>query len=127
MAKIDIDLPQLKSDNDVKITQVNEPHSELTELEKTAIMQFEIEKEEEKLSKTMEFKLLNSKKKKNDFELPKKKVSLGDTIKLKLSDLRAEIELPKEKKKSLYDTIIIKLDDLINKNDNLKIKKETRL
>ena len=131
----------MKQDNnndDVKIKQVNAP-KELSDLEKTAIMQFKIEEKEEELSKTSQFKLLNKRKNqqsdltnlKNDqkIELPKKKVSLTDTIKLKISDLREEIEkknevkfeLPKLKpKKSLYDTVIIKLDDINNKNKSLK-------
>ena len=90
----------MKQDNnndDVKIKQVNAP-KELSDLEKTAIMQFKIEEKEEELSKTSQFKLLNKRKNqqsdltnlKNDqkIELPKKKVSLTDTIKLKISDLK---------------------------------------
>ena len=120
--------------DDVKIKQVNPPKG-LSDLEKTAIMQFKIEEKEEELSKTKQFKLINKrnvvknelpKKKVNNIELPKKKPGLTDTIKLKISDLREAIdrrdmELPKLKqKKSLYDTVIIKLDDIINKNKSLK-------
>ena len=128
------------NNNEVHIKQIN-PRTELTDLERTAIFQFKIEEQEkeEELSKTKQFKILNSKnykkkeldlpnKKKSStsFELPKKKQTLTDTIKLKLSDLRAaidekNIELPALKqKKSLYDTVIIKLDNIINNNSSLK-------
>jgi len=127
-----------KQESTVHIEQIN-PRTELNDLEKTAILQFKLEQKEEELSKTTQFKMLNSKNtveqdldfpksKKNNtsFDLPKKKVSLGDTIKLKISDLRAaieekNIELPTLKqKKSLYDTVIIKLDNIINNNSSLK-------
>ncbi len=124
--------------NDIRIEQVN-PRTELNDLEKTAILQFEFEKKQEELSKTQKFQLLNSRKKKNDetlpklkdklsntmeIILPKKKTNLSDTIKIKISDLRDaidnyNIDLPK-KKKTLYDTVIIKLDDLINKKNAIK-------
>lgn len=146
------------TETDVHIEQVN-PRKELNDLEKTAVMQFLIEEQEKDLSKTQQLKILNSKKKKKvvtEFELPKigdeivapkvekneleldmpKKVnSLSDTIRIKLSDLRAAVEkrekeketqvqatIEKEepKKKSLYDTIIIKLDDIINNRKALK-------
>ena len=113
--------------NEVHIEQVT-PDQKLSEDEKKAIIKFT--DNEELLSKTQQFRLLNSKKKRDAFELPEKKVSLGETIKIKLSDLRSKIdedlEMPTlKKKKSLYDTVIIKLDDLINnrsalKNNNLK-------
>ncbi len=126
-------------DTEVHIKQIN-PRTELSDLERTAILQFKIEEaeREEELSKTKQFKLLNSKerpsnmdlpKKKNslnNMDLPKKKISLGDTIRFKISDLRAaidekNIELPALKqKKSLYDTVIIKLDNIINNNNSLK-------
>ncbi len=120
--------------NKVHIEQLN-PQKELTDLEKTAILQFkideEVKKKEEQLSKTQQFKILNSKKKDVDLDLPKAKPSLSDTIRIKISDLREaieqknkeDLELPtlKKKKKSLYDTVIIKLDDLINNKSALKI------
>lgn len=113
-------------DNIVHIEQIN-PQKELSDLEKTAIMQFKLEQKEEELSKTQQFEKLNSKRinESNDFSLPKKKVSLTDTIKIKISDLRDaiedDIELPTlKKKKSLYDTVIIKLDDIINNKKALK-------
>lgn len=122
--------------DDVRIEHIN-PRTELNDLEKTAILQFEIEREQE-LSKTQKFRLLNKKRCNDDFELPKKnaddilpapkkKIDLSKTIKLKISDLRDAIEaesmeLPDLKqKKSLYDTVIIKLDDLINKKNALKM------
>lgn len=119
-----------QSSNQIHIEQVN-PHTELTDLEKTAIMQFKLEEKEEELSRTQQFEKLNSRKiESNDFDLPKKKISLTDTIKLKLSDLRnaidngeniSDIDLPTiKKKKSLYDTVIIKLDDIINNKKALK-------
>ena len=107
---------------EIHIEQIN-PREELNDLEKTAILQFkldEFQQKEEELSKTMQFKILNSKSTNSDLELPKRKTNLTDTIKLKISDLRAaidaqNIEMPElKKKKSLYDTVIIKLDDLIN-------------
>lgn len=107
-----------ETNTDVHIEQIN-PRKELNDLEKTAILQFKIEKEEE-LSKTTQFKMLNSKTLGSQVDLPKKTVGLTDTIKIKISDLRAAIEAQEnempalKKKKSLYDTVIIKLDDLIN-------------
>ncbi len=70
-----------------------------------------------------------------EFDMPKKVNSLTDTVRIKLSDLRAAIEKKeketikenvkvhsevKETKKSLYDTIIIKLDDIINNRKSLR-------
>jgi len=125
--------------NDVKITQVN-PRTELSDLEKTAILQFELDKKEEELSKTQRFKILNSRKRKKrnidlpiikeeNLELPKKKASLTDTIKIKLSDLSAAIleDEKKNTKRSLYDTVILKLDDLINRNDSLSKKSSKKV
>ncbi len=109
--------------NEIHITQINS-HNGFTKEEKKAIIQYEIE---ENLSKTQQFTFLNNRHNEQQFELPKRKQSLSDTIKLKLSDLRKEIEkeninieLP-QKKKSLYDTIIIKLDNLVNKKNALKM------
>lgn len=142
------------NETDVHIEQVN-PRKELNDLEKTAVIQFLIEEQEKDLSKTQQLKVLNSKKKNKvvtEFELPKiseeivtpklknneleldmpKKVNgLSDTIRIKLSDLRAAVEKREQekaaqvvkdepKKKSLYDTIIIKLDDIINNRKALK-------
>lgn len=146
-------------DTDVHIEQVNSVDID-EDIEKTAIFQFlleeEIEKEkkkkqdiEEKLSKTQQLFILNTRRKKvveefdlpkivnkklreqeleEGIELPKKASSLTDTIRIKLSDLRSAIEAQekeleennKPKKKSLYDTIIIKLDDIINNRKALK-------
>ena len=90
--------------NNVHIEQID-PHTELSDLEKTAIMQFRIDKAEEELSKTQQFRLMNKKKKannvdlptlkdekKDDLELPVLKNTLLDTIKIKLSDLRENID-----------------------------------
>lgn len=145
-------------DTDVHIEQVN-PKEELNDLEKTAVLEFlgkndSGNKKEEELSKTQQLKILNAKRKKviesfempkfdgkkdnvvketdeSDFSLPKKVNNLTDTIRIKLSDLRAAInereqgldtkKVQEEKnKKSLYDTIIIKLDDIINNRKALK-------
>ncbi len=120
------------TDSEVHIEQIN-PRTELNDLEKTAILQFKIDKKEEELSKTQQFKLLNSRSRNEEFDLPKKANSLGNTIKLKLSDLRAaieeeEIKTPIEKKgKSLYDTVIIKLDDIINSKSSLKINNNQKV
>jgi len=132
-------------DEEVHIKQIN-PRKKLSDIEKTAILQFKLENQTDsikELSKTKQFKLLNSKKKSkkttnqeiiNDNDLmPKKKVSLTDTIKIKISDLRAaieekNIELPALKqKKSLYDTVIIKLDNIINSNNSLKTYRSKKL
>jgi sortase B len=109
-----------QTNNDVHIEQVN-PRKELNDLEKTVILQFKIDKKiEEELSKTTQFKMLNSKTSGSQLDLPKKSTGLTDTIKIKISDLRAAIEAQEQempvlkKKKSLYDTVVIKLDDLIN-------------
>ena len=114
-------------DSEVRVKQIN-PQKELSQLEKTAILQFKLEQKEEELSKTQQFERLNAKRVNlaNDLSLPKKKASLTDTIKLKISDLREaieeeNIELPTlKKRKSLYDTVIIKLDDIINNKKALK-------
>ena len=69
--------------------------------------------------------MLNSRTIGSQADLPKKTTGLTDTIKLKISDLRAAIEAQEldmpvlKKKKSLYDTVIIKLDDLINNRKSL--------
>ena len=78
-------------DKQVHIEQID-PRTELNDLEKTAILQFEIDKQEEELSKTQQFKLMNRRKKKVEVDLPSLKPSLFDTIKLKLSDLREAVE-----------------------------------
>ena len=78
-------------DSQVHIEQVD-PRTELNDLEKTAIMQFKIEQQEEELSKTQQFRLMNKKKINNEVELPSLKPSLFDTIKLKISDLREAVE-----------------------------------
>jgi len=89
--------------DNIHIEQID-PRTELNDLEKTAILQFRIDKNEEELSKTQQFKLMNKKKKhedidlptlqnkQEDLDLPVLKNSLLDTIKLKLSDLRAAVE-----------------------------------
>ena len=145
-------LPKLKSDSNVHIEQVNKQR-ELNDLEKTAVMQFLIDEQEKDLTKTQQLKILNSKKKKVvtevelpkmdtfkstsvpkeeslEIEMPKKVNNLSNTIKIKLSDLRAAVQKREQeakvqekevpKKKSLYDTIIIKLDDIINNRKALK-------
>lgn len=133
------------NNEDIHITQIN-PRNKFNKLERQAIKQFEMEREDELLSKTMQFKALNSKNIKknidlprkkdeeNEIILPKKKPSLTDTIRFKISELRLKIDednefnLPKLKtKKSLYDTIIIKLDDLINSKNALKIYKSNKV
>ena len=78
-------------DSQVHIEQVD-PRTELNDLEKTAIMQFKIEQQEEELSKTQQFRLMNKKKRNTEVELPSLKPSLFDTIKLKISDLREAVE-----------------------------------
>ena len=73
---------------EIHIEQIN-PREELNDLEKTAILQFKLdeaqEKEESELSKTMQFKILNSKSSNSNMDLPKRKTNLTDTIKLKIS------------------------------------------
>ena len=115
--------------NKVHIEQIT-PDKEISPEDKEAIINFT--DNDELLSKTQQFKILNNKNKKNDLELPKRKNSLGKTIKIKICDLRAKIdesniELPEKKKKSLYDTVIIKLDDLINRRAALKTSNLTKI
>lgn len=111
-----------ETNSNVHIEQVT-PEQKISNKEKKAIRRFT--DSEEKLSRTQQFRILNSKNKKCDIELPARKPTLGETIKLKISDLRSkideELELPTlKRKKSLYDTVIIKLDDLINSRRALK-------
>ena len=111
-----------ENNSNVHIEQVT-PEQQISNKEKNEIKRFT--DNEEMLSKTQQFKILNSKNKKCDIELPARKPNLGETIKLKLSDLRSKIDEESEmptlkKKKSLYDTVIIKLDDLINNRSALK-------
>lgn len=126
---------KIETVDDIRVKQLN-PKKELSDLEKTAILQFELEKDEE-LSKTMEFKLLNAKRHKqktnkssdidlpllkdeeDEFDLPRLKPTFKESIKAKISNLRDNIPEEKENK-SLYDTIILKLDDIINNNKALK-------
>ena len=107
---------------------------------------------EEELSKTQQLRLINTKMKKVvdevelpkvstekivveddslELDMPKKMPNLSDTIKIKLSDLKAAVlerekeeqerlEQEQKQKKSLYDTIILKLDDIINNRKALK-------
>lgn len=86
--------------NKVHIEQIT-PDKEISPEDKEAIINFT--DNDELLSKTQQFKILNNKNKKNDLELPKRKNSLGKTIKIKICDLRAKIdesniELPEKKK-----------------------------
>ena len=137
----------MNNNKEPKITQINND-TPLTNKEKNIINQYNKVTEEE-LSKTTKFKLLNKKnknnninlpslKKDNNIELPKRKDNIYNTIKLKISDLRKEIDKYNlkhaeddkkqtkqntntyNKRKSLYDTIVIKLDDLINKKNAIK-------
>lgn len=94
-----------KDNDEVKIEHIN-PRTELNELEKTAILQFKIEQEEERLSRTTQFKFLN------------RTNNLNNTTKLNLSSLKEQLDMPK-KKASLYDTIVIKLESLINRRGAL--------
>ena len=139
---------QDNSNEDIKIKQINPP-KELSDLEKTAILQFEKESKEE-LSKTKEFKLINRNRKINskinkqrrtsdgldlptlkhtntmfedEFELPKKKISLHETIVIKIDGIRREAV--KKNKKDLYHTAIIKLDDIIKHRSALKKQLDT--
>lgn len=116
------------SNDEVKITHIN-PSNGFSDLEKTAILQFKLEQEEEKLSQTAQFKLLN---KIND---------LTNTAKLNLLEIKEAAEdklsktaqfkflnnkvkedndviLPK-KKVSLYDTVVLKLESLIKRRSAL--------
>ena len=110
----------LTTNTDVHIEQVNKSESN-DDLDKTTIFEFLFDKDtketsnkkdSEELSKTQQLFALNTKRKKviDDFdlpkmineqlqnndldglELPKKSPSLSDTIKIKLSDLRAAVD-----------------------------------
>ena len=134
-----------KIENNFHIEQ-NTPQNELNNLEKTTIFQFlneeNILKEKNKKTETIKQKIIKEdiyakinsnethKTIENELEMPKRKNNLSNTIKIKLSDLRAAVrqrekeELERKrrenKNKSLYDTIIIKLDDIINNRKALK-------
>ncbi len=149
-----------ESSKDIHIEQVD-PRTELNDLEKTAILQFEIENGKD-LSKTQQFKIMNNKKKKkqsvdlpekkqdldlpslknskyensnknDDLDLPMLKTSLLDTIKIKISDLREEIDKKYDDNKSeeLSEPIIteesptvsIHLDVLKKEEEELEKKK----
>ena len=101
--------------NEVKITQINSPIDD-NDLDKTAIMQFRIDQEEEKIKEE------KKEEKKREIYRP----TLSDTIKIKLNDIRAELEKEKEKK-SLYNTVIIKLDEIINKKNSLNKKDKIKV
>lgn len=135
--------------DDIRIEQIN-PRNKLNKEEKRAIAEFEMERDDELLSKTMQFKALNSKCKNEEFELPKakedkkkkediedfalpkKKISLTQTIKLKINEIRESIEesspSPQSKqKKSLYDTVAFKLDALIKSKKSLNVYRPNKV
>ncbi len=141
---------QDNSQDDVKIKQINPPKG-LSDLEKTAILQFEKEKKEE-LGKTKEFKMINRNRKINskinkqrsvssdielpvlkhtntmfedEFELPKRKLTLHETIVIKIDGIRREAV--RKNKKDLYHTAIIKLDDIIKHRSALKKKLDAKV
>ena len=102
----------MQNDNDdsfefskVKISQINPP-TELTDLEKTAIMQFRINEQEKETI--------------NDKEL----TSLSNTLILKLKNLHNTAD---DTKKSLYETVILKLEEIIKKNNSLEIKHKLKV
>lgn len=100
---------------EVKITQIDPPN-DLTDLEKTALMQFKLEEEEKKLIA----------QKKEILNKEKYRPTLSDTIKLKLSDIKKKLSEDKNKK-SLYNTVILKLDEIIKKNNALNTKKKYKV
>ena len=100
---------------EVKITQIDPP-KDLTDLEKTALMQFKLEEEEKKLIA----------QKKEILNKEKYRPTLSDTIKLKLSDIKKKLSEDKTKK-SLYNTVILKLDEIIKKNNALNTKKKYKV
>ena len=100
---------------EVKITQIDPP-KDLTDLEKTALMQFKLEEEEKKLIA----------QKKEILNKEKYRPTLSDTIKLKLSDIKKKLSEDKNKK-SLYNTVILKLDEIIKKNNALNTKKKYKV
>ena len=102
--------------SEVKITQIDPP-KDLSELEKTALMQLKIEEEENKLI-AEEKDILNKEK---------YRPTLSDTIKLKLSDIKKKLADDGSKKKSLYNTVILKLDEIIRKNNSLETKKKYKV
>ncbi len=101
--------------SEVKITQIDPP-KDLSELEKTALMQMKIEDEEDKLI-AQEKEILNKEK---------YRPTLSDTIKLKLSDIKKKLA-EDGKKKSLYNTVILKLDEIISKNNSLETRKKYKV
>ena len=101
--------------SEVKITQIDPPQ-ELSELEKTALIQFQIEEEENKLVK----------EKKEILNKAKYRPSLSDTIMLRLSEIKKKLA-EDGKRKSLYNTVILKLDEIIRKNNSLDTKKKFKV
>ena len=130
---------------DIHIEQI-EPRTELNDLEKTAILQFEIDNGKD-LSKTQQFKMINNQKKGNhdidlpslrdddtDLDLPILKNTFIDTVKIKLSDLRKAIdkkyEITKESSninepiiKEESPTISLHLETLKKEEEELEHKK----
>ena len=101
--------------SEVKITQIDPP-TDLSELEKTALLQVKIEQEEENLLK-QEKEILNKEK---------YRPTLSDTIRIKLSDIKKKLAEDK-RKKSLYNTVILKLDEIIKKNNSLDMRKKYKV
>ena len=101
--------------SEVKITQIDPP-KDLTDLEKTAILQARVDNEENKLI-AQEKEILNKEK---------YRPTLSDTIKLKLSDIKKKLA-EDGKKKSLYNTVILKLDEIIRKNNSLETKRKYKV
>ncbi len=101
--------------SEVKITQIDPP-TDLSDLEKTALLQLKIEEEENKLVA----------EKKEILNKEKYRPTLSDTIKLKLSDIKKKLAEDK-KKKSLYNTVILKLDEIIKKNNSLDTRKKYKV
>jgi len=89
----------------VKISQIDPP-TELTDLEKTAIMQFRLDEQE--------------KESVNDKEI----TNLSNTLILKLKNLHNNAD---NNKKSLYETVILKLEEIIKKNNSLEIKHKLKV
>ena len=101
--------------SEVKITQIDPP-TDLSELEKTALLQVKIEQEEENLLR-QEKEILNKEK---------YRPTLSDTIRIKLSDIKKKLAEDK-RKKSLYNTVILKLDEIIKKNNSLDMRKKYKV
>ncbi len=81
--------------------------------------------QEEKIQETIQEEIKEEKEEKR-----KERLSLSDTILIKLSDIKNGLLKEKKKeqpKKSIYNTVAINLENIIKKNDSLNINKRLKV